>query len=201
MPRAFLIFVLQNFSMGLVSILVIAVGLAMDSFAVSIVGGVSLQRFKVNDALRTGLFMGAAQAVFFALGYFLASSVDHLIHAWDHWIAFALLSGIGAKMIFERHKEGDDQFVDLRRKRILSTLAIATSIDALAVGISFSFLQYDIIMTSLIIGLVSFLFGFGGVVLGAFFSKAKDLPTYLVGGVLLIGIGVKILIEHLVNHV
>lgn len=187
--------------MGIISILVIAVGLAMDSFAVSIAGGVSLKQFKVNDALRTGLFMGIAQALFFAIGYFLACSVDHLIHAWDHWIAFALLSGIGLKMILERHKEGDEQFVDLRRKRILATLAIATSIDALAVGISVSFLHYDITSMAFTIGITSFVFATGGVYLGAFFSNIKSLPTYLIGGLLLIGIGVKILIEHLVNHI
>lgn len=187
--------------MGIISILVIAVGLAMDSFAVSIAGGVSLNQFKVNDALRTGLFMGLAQALFFALGYFMACTVDHLIHAWDHWIAFALLSGIGLKMILERHKEGDDQFVDLRRKRILATLAIATSIDALAVGISVSFLHYDITSMTLAIGAVSFVFAAGGVYLGAFVTKIKFIPTYLIGGLLLIGIGVKIVIEHLVNNI
>lgn len=187
--------------MGIISILVIAVGLAMDSFAVSIAGGVGLTKFKVKDALRTGLFMGVTQAVFFALGYFVVFSVEHLIHAWDHWIAFVLLSGIGLKMILERHKEGDDQFVDLRRKRILATLAVATSIDALAVGVSLSFLHYDITTTALIIGMTSFVFSAVGVFLGAFLSKVKACPIYLVGGILLISIGVKILIEHLVYHI
>lgn len=187
--------------MGVLSILVIAVGLAMDSFAVSIAGGVCLKDFKLKDALRTGLFMGIAQALFFAVGYLLASSVDHLILAWDHWIAFALLGGIGLKMIFERHKDEKDQFVDLRRKRILGTLAIATSIDALAVGISFSFLHYDILNTSLAIGITSFIFASVGVYLGAFSSKMKSFPTYLIGGLLLIAIGIKIVIDHLVNHI
>lgn len=187
--------------MSVVTLLVIAVGLAMDSFAVSIAGGVSLKDFKLNDALRTGLFMGVAQALFFAAGYFVASSVSHLIHAWDHWIALALLAGIGLKMIFERHKDEEDQFVDLRRKRILTTLAVATSIDALAVGVSFSFLSYDITNTAIVIGLTSFVFAASGVYLGAFFSKIKSFPTYMVGGLLLIAIGVKIVIEHLINHI
>lgn len=187
--------------MGIISILVIAIGLAMDSFAVSIAGGVCLKGFRINDALRTGLFMGVAQALFFAGGYILASSVDHLIHSWDHWIAFVLLAGIGLKMIFERHKDEGDQFIDLRRKRILSTLAVATSIDALAVGVSFSFLHYDITSTSIAIGVVSFLFASMGVYLGAFFSKIKHFPTYLVGGLFLIGIGVRIVVDHLVNHI
>lgn len=187
--------------MGITSILVIAVGLAMDSFAVSIAGGVSLAKFRVNDALLTGLFMGVAQALFFAVGYYVATSVEHLIHAWDHWIAFILLTGIGVKMITERHKDGDEQFVDLRRMRILSTLAVATSIDALAVGVSFSFLHYDITSTAIVIGVTSFVFASVGVYMGAFFSKVKSFPTYLIGGVLLILIGVKIVIEHLVNHI
>lgn len=191
----------NKINMGVISILVIAVGLAMDSFAVSIAGGVCLKDYKLNDALRTGLFMGLAQASFFAAGYLLASSVDHLIHAWDHWIAFILLAGIGLKMILERHKDEEDQFIDLRRKRILATLAIATSIDALAVGISFSFLQYDITSTAISIGVASFVFAGGGVYLGAFFSKIKSFPTYLIGGLLLIGIGVKIVIEHVVNNI
>lgn len=187
--------------MGIISILVIAVGLAMDSLAVSIAGGVCLKDFKINDALRTGLFMGLAQALFFAVGYLLASSVDYHIHAWDHWIAFVLLSGIGLKMILERHKDEEDQFIDLRRKRILSTLAVATSIDALAVGISFSFLHYDITSTAVTIGVTSFLFAAGGVYLGAFFTSIKSFPTYLIGGLLLMAIGAKILIEHLVNNI
>ncbi len=187
--------------MGIISILVIAVGLAMDSFAVSIAGGVCLKKFNLKDAIRTGLFMGVAQSLFFAVGYLLASRVDHLIHIWDHWIAFVLLVGIGGKMIFEYFKGEKGRFIDLRRKRILSTLAVATSIDALAVGISFSFLHYDITNTTLIIGLTSFILASAGVYLGAFFSKVKAFPTCLIGGILLIGIGFKILIEHLVHHI
>lgn len=196
-----LIFALQFQLMGVISILVIAVGLAMDSFAVSIAGGISLKPFRVYDALRTGLFMGVAQALFFVVGYFIASSVDQFIQVWDHWIAFVLLGGVGLKMIFERHKNDEDQFVDLRRKRILATLAVATSIDALAVGISFSFLHYDITSMALTIGITSFIFSAGGVYLGAFFSRVQAFPTYLIGGLLLIGIGVKIVVEHLVYNI
>lgn len=187
--------------MGILSILVIAVGLAMDSFAVSTAGGVSLKNFKLSDALRTAFAMGVAQALFFVVGFYVASTVDHLIHAWDHWIAFALLSGIGLKMIYEQYSGSDEQLIDLRRKRVLTTLAVATSIDALAVGISFSFLHYDITLMAITIGVVSFLFSGCGVYLGAFFSKIKSFPTYLVGGVLLVAIGIKIVIEHLVNGI
>lgn len=180
-------------------ILIIALGLAMDSFAVSIAGGISLREFKWAHVWRTALFMGVGQALFFVVGYAVAIRFSHLIQQWDHWIAFVLLSGIGLKMIFEHHE--DEKFIDLRRKRILFTLAVATSIDALAVGISFSFLNYNLLYTAVVIGVVSFLCSSLGVYLGAFFSKSKKFPTYIVGGVLLIGIGVKILIEHLVNHI
>lgn len=182
------------------SMLVIAVGLAMDSFAVSIAGGVGLKNYKTSDALRTGLFMGVAQAAFFAVGYYLASTIDHLIQAWDHWIALVLLSAVGIKMILERN-DNEQPFVDLRRKRILSTLAVATSIDALAVGVSFSFLDYDIAFMAMVIGVISFVFASVGVYLGAFVSKARSFPTCLIGGILLIGIGIKIVIEHLINQI
>jgi len=187
--------------MGLTSILVLAIGLAMDSFAVSIAGGVGLKRFSVSIALRTGLIMGLVQALFFVAGYFLASSVHHLIHAWDHWIAFALLASIGVKMILDHRKEDEGQFVDLQHMGILLTLAIATSIDALAVGISFSVLHYDIVSTAFIIGMMSFLFAAGGVFLGAFWANVRSFPTNLIGGILLIAIGVRILIEHLVHEI
>ena len=185
--------------MGCFSIWLLAVGLAMDSFAVSIAGGFSLPHFTVRDAWRTALVMGIAQAGFFIAGFWAAATVNHLIAQWDHWIAFVLLVAIGGKMIFEHKKEEEDQFVDLRRKRILGTLAIATSIDALAVGISFSFLASDVWETAFVIGLVSFVFSGLGVFLGAYFSKMRQLPTYIIGGGLLIAIGVKILIEHLIQ--
>lgn len=187
--------------MEFLSVVVIAVGLAMDSFAVSIAGGVSLTQFRMKDALRTGFFMGVAQASFFAVGFLVASSVAHLIQQWDHWIALVLLSGVGLKMIYEHFNGGDDQLVDLKRKRILLTLAVATSIDALAVGVGFSVLEYDLLQVSLMIGLVSFLFSAFGVGFGARFSQMKSLPAMLVGGVLLVGIGVKIVVDHLVHNI
>jgi len=173
----------------------------MDSFAVSIAGGVCLSQFKFIDSLRVGLFMGLAQSLFFALGYMMVSNIADHIKAWDHWLAFILLSSIGIKMILEHRKGTVEKFVDIRRKRILSTLAIATSIDALAVGVSFSFLHYDIVHTLIIIGLTSFVFSALGVFLGVFFSKVRRFPTFWVGGLFLIGIGVKILIEHLVYNI
>lgn len=199
--RCFVLLWDKENAMGFFTVLAIAVGLAMDSFAVSIAGGISLKDFKTTDVLRTGLFMGIAQSLFFCLGFFVALSVCDLISAYDHWIVFVLLMGIGLKMILEHKKESKDRFVDLRRKRILGTLAMVTSIDALAVGVSFSFLQYNVALAAIIIGLVSFLFAGSGVVLGFFFSKIKRFPTYIIGGGLLIAIGTKILIEHLVNHI
>ncbi len=173
----------------------------MDSFAVSIAGGVSLPKYKLRDSLRVGLAMGLAQALFFAFGYFTAFSIAPLIKSWDHWLAFVLLFSIGLKMILEHKKEDDEKLVDLRRKRILCTLAVATSIDALAVGISFSFLDYEIVTTLFFVGFTSLVFAAVGVYLGAFFCNVRKFPTYWIGGLLLIGIGTKILIEHLVKHI
>ncbi len=183
------------------SIIMIAIGLAMDSFAVSIAGGVGLRHFKWLDTFRTGLFMGIVQALFFTAGYLCGSGIAHFIHAWDHWIALVLLSAIGLKMIFEHHGEDAKKTINLRKIRILLTLSAATSIDALAVGISFSFLHYNIANTAIIIGLSSFLFAGSGVFLGHRFSKVRKFPTYLIGGCLLIAIGIKIVIEHLVNGI
>ncbi len=187
--------------MGFFSILLISIGLAMDSFAVSIAGGVALSEFKMRGALRVALFMGVAQALFFIVGYYLAFSVRNLICACDHWIAFLLLSVIGIKMILEHKKEDEERFVDIRRKRVLGTLAVATSIDALVVGLGFAVIKSDMIVVASVIGLVSFIFSGMGVFLGYRFSRIKSFPTYIVGGVLLIAIGLRVLIEHLVNHI
>jgi putative Mn2+ efflux pump MntP len=185
--------------MELITIITIAIGLAMDSFAVSIAGGVSLKDFRLVDALRTALFMGVAQALFFAVGYFIASTVSTIVQSWDHWLAFGLLMAIGLKMVFEHHNE--EKFIDIKSVKVLTTLAVATSIDALAVGISFSILDYDVVETASIIGIASFILAGIGVYLGVFVSKSRSFPSDLIGGLLLIGIGVRILIVHITQHI
>lgn len=170
----------------------------MDSFAVSIASGVILKKVKVNEALLIAFFMGGFQAMMTLLGFLLGTTFNEYIQAWDHWIAFILLSLLGGKMIYEGFKHESERNFCPTKLAILSLLALATSIDALAVGLSFSFLMLSAVRPSVIIGLVAFLFSFGGVILGARFKKARRFRVEIIGGIILILIGVKILVEHAV---
>lgn len=183
------------------SIIVIAIALAMDSFAVSLAGGVSLKCFHWRAFLFTSLAMGLFQAIFFSAGYFLASFVNQWVQTWDHWIAFGILAFVGGHMILEHFQENKPQVIDLKRKRVVLALAVATSIDALAVGIGFSILDFHYWRMISTIGIVSFVLSGAGVILGCFVAKVKCFPAHLIGGIILVGIGVKILIDHLINHI
>jgi putative Mn2+ efflux pump MntP len=174
--------------MDVTTILLIAVGLSMDAFAVSITSGITIKDQRLNHAFRIGLFFGSFQALMPLIGWLAGLSLRDLISGVDHWVAFGLLSLIGGKMVYEATKIG---------VFALLILSIATSIDALAVGLSFAFLKISIATPIIVIGLVTFILSFLGVLvgnkLGHFFEKKMEV----VGGLVLIGIGVKILIEHL----
>ena len=187
--------------MGIVELLLIAVGLSMDAFAVSICKGLGMKKVNLKVAFVLALFFGGFQALMPLIGWALGSQFLWLISPIDHWIAFVLLAVIGGKMLWEalHDEEGEDDGkpadkIDLGEFFIL---AVATSIDALAVGISFAALTVDIVPSILIIGVVTFCFTIAGVFVGNFFGSRYEKPASIVGGVVLILIGLKILLEHL----
>ena len=194
--------------MGFVELFLIAVGLSMDAFAVSVCKGLCMKRLNVRQATVIALFFGGFQALMPLVGWALGTQFERYITPVDHWIAFVLLALIGGKMLWDAFHEADDEGLacaadgklDLRE---LTMLAIATSIDALAVGISFAFLGArgldDILPPVGIIGLVSFVMSLTGLLLGIGCGDklARRLRAELLGGVILILIGVKILVEHL----
>lgn len=194
--------------MGIIEIFLIGVGLSMDAFAVSICKGLSMPRLNSKQMLIIGLFFGAFQALMPLIGWALGTSFESLITPVDHWIAFLLLGFIGAKMIFDAIRGSDDENADpaesntatyeqkLDLKELLM-MAIATSIDALAVGITFAFLGISIIEAIIIIGITTFVLSILGVVIGHFFGSRFEKPATIIGGVVLILIGLKILLEHL----
>lgn len=185
--------------MDLVSLIFLAVGLAMDAFAVSIAMGLKIPvKDKWKIALRAGLFFGIAQGVMPLIGWALGTKFSSYIESFDHWIAFILLAIIGGKMIYEAFSpdEEEDNEVDTGMKRMF-ILAIATSIDALAVGVSFAFLNVNIISAVLIIGIITLVTSAIGVIIGKIFGDMFSGKAEIIGGVILILIGLKILLEHL----
>ena len=182
--------------MGFIELLLIAVGLSMDAFAVSICKGLSVQKVKPKHAACVALYFGGFQALMPLIGYFLGSSLKTLIEAYDHWIAFVLLALIGANMIREAFSEEETQN-DSFSFRTMFMMAIATSIDALAVGITFAFLVERIVPAVCLIGVITFLFSAAGVKLGNVFGTKYKSKAEFAGGVILILLGTKILLDHL----
>ncbi|MCH5264450.1 MAG: manganese efflux pump [Lachnospiraceae bacterium] len=183
--------------MGILELLLLGAGLSMDAFAVSICKGLSVSQMKIRHAVIAGLYFGGFQALMPFLGWLLGRQFQSLIDSIDHWVAFGLLLIIGANMIRESFgkEEGD---VDASFSfRVMLPLAVATSIDALAVGITFAFLQVDIVRAMLLIGATTFLFSAAGVKIGNVFGMRYKARAELAGGVVLILLGVKILLEHL----
>ncbi len=186
--------------MGIVSIFLIAVGLAMDAFAVSISNGIAIRGYSSKDGTKMAAFFGFFQFAMPVTGWILGSSISGYIEAVDHWIAFALLGFIGINMIRESFEcEKDDgvcELFELTTKKLILQ-SIATSIDALAVGISFAVLDVDVISASAVIGIVCFIISFLGGALGKRLGDVCRGRAELLGGVILISIGVKIVAEHL----
>ena len=184
--------------MSFVEILLIGIGLSMDAFSVSVCKGLTTKKFSWKMALICGLWFGFFQALMPLIGYFLGVQFEQYITAVDHWIAFGLLFLIGANMIREAVWDKDDQDNNgaLDFKTML-LLAIATSIDALAVGVSFACIQVKIWSSVLIIGTTTFLFSVLGVKIGNVFGSKFEKSAGVIGGIILIVIGLKILLEHL----
>ncbi len=179
-------------------VMLIAVGLAMDSFAVSITSGTTMKDPHINNALKIAMFFGLFQAGMPIIGWLAGLSVIELISGIDHWIAFGLLGLIGCRMIYESIKtETKKTEINYLSVHVLLMLSVATSIDALAVGLSFAFLRISIATPIVVIGIVTFLLSFLGVFAGNRFEKFFGKRIKTVGGLILIGIGMKILLEHL----
>jgi len=186
--------------MSLIEILLIAVGLAMDCFAVSIVCGLIMKRLQWWPMMRIALLFGFFQALMPCIGWLLGTQCYDYICRFDHWIAFAILAVIGGKMIWDDlkpNKDEDESKIDPYKIGVVLTLAVATSIDALAVGLSFSLLDIDLWYSVTIIGIASFVISWIGMSLSLLFGRSLHLKANLAGGIILVAIGVKILLEHL----
>lgn len=182
--------------MGVVELLSIGVGLAMDALAVAVGKGLSMKRLSLKNAGLVGFYFGFFQALMPVIGYFLGIGFKDYITSIDHWVAFILLGLIGANMIKEAFGDEEDVDDDLSFKTML-ILAIATSIDALAVGITFAFLQVNILYAALIIGVTTFVISVIGVKIGHVFGLKYKSKAEIAGGIILIAMGCKILLEHL----
>lgn len=179
--------------------LLIALSLAMDAFAVSVSTGIAIPGFGPKQAARIGAWCGFFQFAMPLAGWFLGSSVKAYIEAVDHWIAFGLLALIGGSMIREALSGGEEEAVtDLSVKRLF-LLALATSIDALAVGVTFAFMEVNILLSSAVIGIVAFALAMLGGLLGHRLGQLFQRRATLLGGLVLVGIGIKILLEHLIS--
>lgn len=179
----------------------LAISVAMDCFSVSITSGIILRRICWKTFITIAFFFGLFQAMMPMIGWLGTNYFHHLIERFDHWIAFGLLFFLGAKMIKESFGDEEDQHFDPTRLGTILMLAVATSIDALAVGISFACTDMtswrDILFPITVIGFVSFAFSIAGCLLGVFFGKRINLRAELWAGLILIGIGVKIVIDHM----
>lgn len=181
--------------MSFFEILLLAVGLSMDAFAVSVCKGLSVSRVSFKHMLKCGIYFGFFQAIMPTLGFFLGESFGKYITAVDHWVVFVLLCIIGIGMIKESFEE-EEQSPDFGM-RAMFLLALATSIDALAAGLTLSFLAVPILKAALTIGIVTFAFSAVGVKLGNLFGSRYKTISERIGGGILIFMGLKILLEHL----
>ncbi|MGI6201542.1 MAG: manganese efflux pump MntP family protein [Christensenellales bacterium] len=185
--------------MDFFSLMLLALSLSMDAFAVSISTGITLKQVRPWHAIKTGLFFGGFQALMPLIGYLAGNTVAAYIVNVDHWIAFILLGFIGVRMIIEAVKESEEcpKGADPTRTRNLLVLAVATSIDALAVGVSLALMQVDILFSAATIGVTTFALSALGVLLGRKLGCVFQKWAEIAGGVVLVGIGLKILVEHL----
>lgn len=190
------LFLLGGLKMGFLEILLIGVGLAMDAFAVSICKGLSTRKLELKHALICGSYFGIFQGFMPFIGYILGIQFKDKIESIDHWIAFILLTLIALNMIKEAFGEEENCNPDFSFKAMIP-LAIATSIDALAIGVTFAFLNVNILYAITIIGVTTFLISMLGVKIGHVFGVRYKSKAEIAGGVILIFIGLKILLEHL----
>lgn len=188
----------RNMYVGFFELLSLAVGLSMDAFAVSICKGLSVSKVCPKHMLICGLYFGGFQMLMPLIGYLLGVNFRSMIASVDHWIAFVLLSLIGANMLRESFSKDKDENVDASfGVKTMLLMAVATSIDALAVGVTFAFLKVAIVPAVSFIGITTFIFSAAGVLIGNIFGAKWKNKAEFAGGAILILIGLKILIEHL----
>lgn len=175
----------------------IGLGLSMDAFAVSVGSGINTKTEKFKNALRAGVFFGFFQAFMPLIGWFIGINLKSFISSFDHWVAFGLLVLIGLKMIHESSKLNRDKSrTNFSSIKVLFILAIATSIDALIIGVGFAFINIPILTAAIIIGIITFTLSFTGVFMGNRFGAVFGKKAEIIGGLILILIGTKILISH-----
>lgn len=183
--------------MEFITLIFIGLGLAMDALAVSMSNGISIKNFSIKDSIRQGFYFGGFQFIMPLIGWLLGNNIRQYIEVFDHWIAFILLTVIGVNMIKECFCEDIENceiyYID---KKTMIMQSVATSIDALAIGISIAILDVNIIYASSIIGIIAFIFSFFGGIIGNSIGSILNKKAEIIGGVILIIIGVKILIEH-----
>jgi putative Mn2+ efflux pump MntP len=180
-------------------IVLIALGLAVDCFAVSVTGGALVLKPKFKNALKIGGFFGLFQAIMPLIGWGLGYSFKNLISDFDHWVAFGLLAAIGIKMILESFKKEESKNRDILNNYTLFLLAIATSIDSLVVGLGLAFVDFPLVYSVLIIGFFAFILSLTGYFIGHKAGSFLKNRVEIVGGIILIGIGIKIVLEHMLE--
>lgn len=183
--------------MSIFELFLLAVGLSMDAFAVSVCKGLSVKTLKPKHALLAGLYFGGFQALMPVIGYFAGSYFADIISSYDHWIVFILLLLIGGNMIKEALDKEEENLNDSFDFKTMLLLAIATSIDALAVGVSFAFLKVNIVYAAAFIGVITFILSAAGIKIGNIFGTRYRAKAELAGGIILILIGLKVLLEHM----
>ena len=183
--------------MDIFEIIVIGFGLSMDAFAVAVCKGLSMKKMNWKNAIIIALYFGIFQALMPVIGFLLGTTFSDFVKSVDHWIAFILLVTIGLNMIRESFKKDDDERNDNIDFKTMIILAIATSIDALAVGITFAFLKVDLTLSISLIGIITFVISLIGVKIGNVFGDKYEKKAEIFGGVILILLGIKILLEHL----
>lgn len=184
--------------MGFGELLLLAIGVSMDAFAVSVCKGLAMKRVTLKEGMTCGVWFGGFQAMMPLLGFFLGSLFAHAIEAIDHWVAFGLLALIGGNMLkeaFSKEEEEENAGADLSFKTMF-VMAVATSIDALAIGITFAFLQVNLLLAVSAIGIVTFAFCAVGFRLGTLAGSRFQKPSQVLGGAILVLLGIKILLEH-----
>lgn len=183
--------------MGTIELLLLSIGLAMDAFAVSICKGISMKKMNWKKAVIIGIYFGGFQALMPVIGYFLGTAFESIITNIDHWVAFILLGIIGGNMIKESFGNESENCNDDVGFKTMLILAIATSIDALAVGITFAFLKVNLVAAISMIGVITFALSVVGTKIGNRFGDKYESKAELVGGIILVLLGIKILLEHL----
>ncbi|POU77381.1 hypothetical protein C3387_02430 [Leclercia sp. LSNIH6] len=184
--------------MNLSATLLLAFGMSMDAFAASMGKGATLHKPKFSEALRTGLIFGAIETLTPLIGWGLGMLASQFVLEWNHWIAFILLTFLGGRMVIEgiRNDVGDDEPIQRHGFWLLVTTAIATSLDAMAVGVGLAFLQVNIIATALAIGCATFIMSTLGMMIGRFIGPLLGKRAEILGGIVLIGIGAQVMWSH-----